>query len=198
MSTLTQRREYIYKKMIANRTGKTKKEKIASAINSNKWIVWIHGIILFFLFIFILAVGLGSLYHNVLMDRWKSAALIATFALIFTLNTSTLIHQRLSLCHLQKLFTIEKMASSNVSATLNERFNQILFKRSRSVTAVIIPLVGMAVIQIWMENNPVWPYLGPVYAVALLIICIERYHNLKLLKENISAFEKLSIDHLEK
>lgn len=198
MSTLTQRREYIYKKMIANRTGKTKTENIASAINSNKWIVWIHAVILLLLFIFIMIVGLGSLYHDVLMDRWKSAAWIATFALIFTLNTSTLIHQRLSLFHLQKLFTTEKMIPTSVPATLNERFNQILFKRSRSVIAVIILLVGMAVIQIWMENNPVWPYLGPVYAVALLIICIERYHNLKLLKENISAFEKLSIDHLEK
>ena len=191
MSALQQRREFITHKIVYQRANKTETENLRYTEKWHKWLLWIQGSLYVLLLGFLLVTGIGSTFSDYLADKWNRAGLIAIFAATYSLHTFTTWMHRICLQHLQRLPEQTTTELPEEAKALNTALRQQLYGRSWIPIVLLIPLVLIALLQVLLENLTIWPYLGPVYAVGVLILGAERYRAIRTVKDNIASFERL-------
>ena len=193
MSALSQRKEFISQRLIDLHSNSkyTPEERIQRRLRFTRRLLWVQMGLYVILLGFILVLGVGSLFSDVLAERWEKAGLIAIFALTYTVHTFTSLMHRSSLEHLQKLPEELPEDKQEEAKTLNTEFRQLLFGRNAWVIAVMVILAITAVIHFLVESISWWQYLGPAYVIAVVGMSINRYHTWQKLQANIRQFEAL-------
>lgn len=193
MSILTQRKQMIIDKVVYQRNQKTLEERIQYTLTFTKWLLYIQGGLYFILAGVILVLGIGSIFDPILLERWEKAGLIAVFSLTYSLHASSSLIQRRSLQHLLRLPEANAPSLPEEAQQLNQEARQILYGRNWGPLALLIPLSIIALLQILLETLSFWTYLGPVYALAVILLSLERINVLKKLSANFKAFEEMVI-----
>jgi len=190
MTALQQRRDFITQKIVFQRANKTEAENLRDTEKWNKWFLIIQVRLYVLLLFFLLVSGIGSAFSDFMAEKWNNAGLVAIFALTYSLHTFTSWMHRICLQHLRRLPEQTTTEFPEEAKSLNKELRQHLYGRSWIPIALLIPLVVVALLQVLLENLTIWPYLGPVYAVGVIILGVERYRAVRAVRGNVEAFEK--------
>jgi len=157
-----------------------------------RWLVWVQGIMGALLLLLTL-LGIGVPFSEELARSWENAGLVGLFVLVYSMQFPNMVIRRLLVKHVLRLYDQQPKAVAEAESArqLNEVLPSLLRLKLAFIIPLTLPLGLLAMVKVFWEDVAFWQYLGPVYALGVILLLSAQYRRYQQVRRNIEQFNEL-------